>query len=136
MSSLTADDTRQITNLIHGFFQCLDSKDPKGMEALFAKGGGFRLTTLEIDVSGDNLTGFVEGLNKKFPNAQHWEGNIVLTVDDEGIVTNKSYWQAQQNGSVVSYGTHHDTIIKEEGKWVFKHRDIGHSWRATPPATN
>ena len=135
MPTLSSDDTVAITNLIHGFFHCLDSQDGKSLKELFVPGGGFRLTTLEIDISGEGLVSFVENINKKFPNAQHWEGNM-LTVSDEGIVTNKSYWQAQHEGSVVSYGTHTDTIINERGSWLFKHRDISHSWRKPASTSN
>ena len=133
MPLLDAVEVVGVTNTVHSFFHCLDSGDAEGLADLFVAGKGFHLTTMGKRTEGrEQLKGFVAMIRERFPQAQHWEGNLVITAHstDADKACSRSYWKAQHGDKVVSYGTHVDELQKVEGKWLFTHRDISHTWTA------
>jgi len=67
-------------------------------------------------------------LHTKFSPATHWEGNVVLSQESEGLITNRSYWKALKGGEVISVGLHEDSFKLVGGQWLCNERVIHHLW--------
>jgi hypothetical protein len=110
---LTSVDILEITNVLHKFIQCIDSGDAKTFESLFTDDSESELSTLQIFKKKSELKSFCLSIHEKFPNSQHFESNILIEEVSEGEVRNTSYWTALQSGTILSYGMHHDLLVKQ-----------------------
>lgn len=128
---LNATDVLAITNLIHGFLQCLDTGDGAGFARLFAPGAALEVTKAGIVKRGSaELAALCVGLHGRFSRCQHWEGNLLIEAGDvPNTARNRSYWQALEGAERVSMGRHEDTFVRgADGSWLFSARRVVHSW--------
>jgi len=125
-----ANDILEIHNCIHGFVQCLDNGDGKGMAQLFTKTGQCEIKKISKTVTGTaGIISFCESLHERFQTVSHFESNIIIKFQSGKQATNISYWTGIDGDTTVSYGIHKDALVKDDdGHWKFAHRQIEHIW--------
>eukprot|EP00164_Ancoracysta_twista_P004066 GFYU01005457.1.p2 GENE.GFYU01005457.1~~GFYU01005457.1.p2 ORF type:complete len:145 (-),score=34.92 GFYU01005457.1:1123-1557(-) len=121
-------------NTVHLFFHQLDDNCPEEFADLFVEDGqGLELSTYgKTYKTKAELCEFVKFIKSKYPNAQHWEGNLVLGFMIENGVTfvnSVSYWKCIDGGEIVSQGKHEDLLrIMPDGQAKFISRKVTHDW--------
>jgi ketosteroid isomerase-like protein len=136
-------------NAIHAFFHAVDKGDGAALAELFIPDGEEEQGEIILETLSNKtfrgrteLRQFCENVHAKFPQAQHWEGNVVLSVvsgaegegeenkSEVGVeLKNSSYWKAEVGADVVSRGTHDDLLrVGSDGKVRFVTRRVVHTW--------
>jgi hypothetical protein len=114
--------------------QHLDQGNGKQFAELFVELDGVcEIPAANIRKQGsDEIARFCEATHAKFSTALHFEANVVIEFTSARTATNRSYWQAIDNGIIISYGLHEDIFEKQvegNGAWLFKTRKIVVLWR-------
>ena len=130
-------DTLSITNCINSFLLYLDQGESAHFANLFTENAELTLATMGSKRTGrEELASFCIATHQKFPNTIHVESNMVIEYESATTATNKSYWQAIQEGQIIAYGIHEDILKKQlkgirpyQGTWLFQERKITHLWR-------
>ena len=142
----TAADEIQIQSLFAHYVYALDLHDPKAYAALFTPDGV--VTMGERKLNGrTEIEGLIQGYRdkidfskikadkrgRKFGTVRHVNTGFVIDVTGD-TATAESYWMeiksnADMNGigdrpSVLDMGRYEDTLVKRDGRWFFKTRDI------------
>merc|ERR1711934_1105052 len=122
----------EVQNALHRMLHCMDRGRPEDCETfaqLFTEEAVVRLPIAKLTRRGrSELKDLCGTLHTKFSPATHWEGNVVLSQESEGLVTNRSYWKAIKDGEIISVGIHEDSFQLVEGRWLCKERVIRHLW--------
>jgi hypothetical protein len=114
--------------------QYLDQGNGTQFAALWVEDGVCEIPAANIRKQGrKEIASFCEATHSKFQTAHHFEANVVIEFESATTATNRSYWQAIDNGTIISYGLHEDIFEKqpnEPAAWLFKIRKIVVLWRS------
>eukprot|EP00090_Calanus_glacialis_P013947 TRINITY_DN22586_c0_g1_i1.p1 TRINITY_DN22586_c0_g1~~TRINITY_DN22586_c0_g1_i1.p1 ORF type:complete len:144 (-),score=30.99 TRINITY_DN22586_c0_g1_i1:9-440(-) len=134
MAYLTPEASLEITNSLNEMLQCMDLGTEEACTRfadLFTNDGELQIPFAKVIKRGpEELKSLCKFLHHKFRPSTHWEGNVVLKSLNSGVISNRSYWQAFQNGQCISIGIHEDVFVQvQEGNaWKCKKRVIKHLW--------
>jgi len=128
--STTLEDKDAIRELLADYCYKLDAGDKDAMAALFTEDGtwetafGTGTTRAGIVAQLDKIAALSTGPR---PRRVHYTTNILITLDGD-TATVKSNWLVVENRKegpgINSGGAYHDTVVKRNGTWFFRHRRI------------
>jgi 3-phenylpropionate/cinnamic acid dioxygenase small subunit len=126
-TTLTAQDTQDITQLYSIMYQGSDLRDLNMWVSAFADDGTFKLPT------GDQVVGkkaLAEWRAKSFggktgdSKRRHWFGLIRVSPGADGGATARAYWSvldvSKKQATIMSTGTVDDVFVKTPSGWKFK----------------
>lgn len=119
---LTAGDRVEITELVSRYNQAIDSGDHETWASTFTADGTFNSKSGQASGT-DELSQFAKGFSERMPGARHWVNNLVI--DGDGDTAELCcYLNLMRGGEVLSSATYNDTLIKQDGNWKFKSRNV------------
>ena len=145
-------DQLKIQNLFGEYVYALNTLDPKAYSALFTPDGVITLVgktyngTAEIEKL---IQGFRDNIDfskiqadshgRKFDVTRHINTSFVIHVAGDTATAESYFIEVRSNAatheppSIVNMGRYEDGLVKENGKWLFKKRDIiADVYRARP----
>lgn len=125
------DAERQITAIVFGYANALDTGDMETMAELF-KHGQIRVDGREGGyVGSEGVVGMFRDNNRWYdgiPATKHVTTNLVIEVDDDGRhAASRSYFTVLQQTDelplqIVIAGRYHDRFERRDGRWVLTDR--------------
>ena len=143
ISSQEAADRLAIRQLIDAYAFCADTRDAEGQKALFTADTRF-LVYMEGEGSDptDDLHGR-ESLAPVFENlntyelTMHLNGQCAITLDADRAtgytycVAHHVYSETGARKLMVAYLRYRDTVVKDQGTWLFAERRLYLDWAET-----
>lgn len=134
-------DRLEIVNLIDAWARCADRRRPQEQAALFAPDG--RITVQMADPSSSEPVQTLQGhaelaeafkVLETYDATTHFNGQSTITLDGDHA-TGESYCLAHhiwvedgQRMLMIMAIRYHDTFIRQDGRWLFVHRELITDW--------
>jgi len=128
------EDREEIRQLLIEYGRTLDQRDFKGFSGLFARDAEYKGGGGGSAVKGpEAISRFLEEIFRNNPTGLgypnfHIFSNTTIQVDgDEATALSKGAFVVRGNDDrpeTVMLATYHDTLIRENGAWKFKHRIV------------
>jgi SnoaL-like domain len=143
ISSQEAADRLAIRELIDAYASCADTRDADGQKALFTADTRFVVymqgegSDPTDDLHGrESLTPVFENLNT-YELTMHLNGQCTVTIDGDRAtvytycVAHHVYSESVTRKLMVAYLRYRDTLVKEQGTWLFAERRLYLDWAET-----
>ena len=141
-------DRLEIVNLIDAWARCADRRRPQEQAALFAPEG--RITVQMPDSSDSEPVQTLQGraeladafkVLETYDATTHFNGQSMITLDGDHA-TGESYCLAHhiwvedgQRMLMIMAIRYHDTFIRQDGRWLFAHRELITDWIDKRPSS-
>ena len=126
-------DKAAIRDLAYTYSHAIDRRDWKLMETCFAPDGDFILGDAVYAKNRAEYIHVVQGI-ERYHKTTHFNGNHLSDVTgntataETYVVASHFYRQDGQEKSYIMGIRYLDTLAKENGKWVFKRRQVAVDW--------
>ena len=116
------------TNAVNQIMIAMDAGNEDAFAGQFTETGTCHVIVMDRTFEGTSeLKGLCKTLHTKFKGVRHWEGNVCITQEEDGL-TNTSYWKAMNGGECVSTGMHKDILECDGETCKIISRTIIHFW--------
>ena len=118
-----AEDREAIEALMWRYARALDTGNAEAYAAVYTEDGEFKAGNLSMK-GKQALFDFVDGLGAL--GVYHMTADTFIEFIDDTHAIHHSYWLTmnKESGDVVDVGVSADQLVKLDGKWLIKVRDV------------
>ena len=118
------EDREAIEALMWRYARALDTGNAEAYAALYTNDGEFKAGNLSMK-GKQALFDFVEGLGGPL-GVYHMTADTFIEFVDDTHAIHHSYWLTmnRESGAVVDVGVSADQVVKVDGEWLIKVRDV------------
>jgi hypothetical protein len=119
-------DFLEIQRLMFSFNARFDDGDPDGFAALFTEDGFLDAGSGPCPTDEDRRAKVIDSRSR--PPHRHYTTNVLIDPDENDPSKARSYghyiYMELIDGTIQtkSFGTYKDELVKQDGRWLFKHR--------------
>lgn len=119
-----AEDKEAIEALMWRYARALDTANPEAYAAVYTEDGEFKAGNMSMK-GRQALYDFVEGLGGSL-GVYHMTADVFIEFIDDTNAIHHSYWLTlnRESGDVVDVGVSADQVVKVDGEWLIKVRDV------------